>query len=97
MRQINWHFWDIKKDFIEQNNHSLCNWDPLDCKKMKIFKGKWFILAIFEFCDTCAGYEFMLMQEVGEVLSSDDQEAVASSLLRGLLSYADIRLVLPWI
>jgi hypothetical protein len=32
-----------------------------------------YFIAIFEFCDTCAGYEFMLMQEVGEALSSDDQ------------------------
>jgi hypothetical protein len=56
-----------------------------------------YFIAIFEFSDTCAGYEFMLMQEVGEVLSSDDQEAVASSLLRGLLDYVDIRLVSLWI
>ena len=31
--QLNRHFWDIK-DFIEQNNHSLCSWDPWDCKQV---------------------------------------------------------------
>jgi hypothetical protein len=41
------HFWDIKKDFIEQNNHSLCSWDPWDCKQGKIFKSKGFILSLF--------------------------------------------------
>jgi hypothetical protein len=46
-RQINWHFWDIKKDFFKQNHHSLCSWDMWDCKKMKIFKGKRFILLLF--------------------------------------------------
>jgi hypothetical protein len=71
--QLNWHFGDIKKDFIEQIDHLLYNWDPLDCKKMKIFELKWFILTLFLSWDTCAGYEFMLMQEVGEALSSDNQ------------------------
>jgi hypothetical protein len=32
-----------------------------------------YFIAILDFCDTCAGYEFMLMQEVAEALSSDDQ------------------------
>ena len=41
------YFWDIKQDFIEQNDHSLCNWDVWDCKKMKILRGKGFILTLF--------------------------------------------------
>ena len=43
-RQLNWLFGDIK-DFIEQNNHFLCSWDPWDCKQRKI-KFKWFILSL---------------------------------------------------
>ena len=46
--QLNWLFWDIKKDLIEQNYHLLCSWDPWDCKQRKIFKGKWFILSLFQ-------------------------------------------------
>ena len=33
-------FWDIKRDFIEQNKHLLCSWDSCDCNHVKIFKGK---------------------------------------------------------
>jgi hypothetical protein len=40
-------FWEIKKDFIDPNNHSCCSWDPWDCKQRKIFKGMWFILLLF--------------------------------------------------
>ena len=45
--QLNRLFGDIMKDFVEQNYHLLCSWEPWDCKQRKIFKGKWFILSLF--------------------------------------------------
>ena len=38
--QLNWVFMDIKKDFIEQNDHLWCIWDLLECQQKKILKGK---------------------------------------------------------
>ena len=41
-------FLGIKRDFIEQNKHLLCNRDSCDCNQMKIIKGKWFNLLLFQ-------------------------------------------------
>jgi hypothetical protein len=41
---------DIKKEFIKQNEHSLCSWDPWDCKQVSdLFNHH------FQFCEACAG------------------------------------------
>jgi hypothetical protein len=33
-------FWDIKRDFIEQNENVFFSWDSCDCNHMNILKGK---------------------------------------------------------
>ena len=73
-RQINILVLDIKKDFIEQNDHLLCNWDPCDCNQMKIFRGKGFIfIAISDFRDASAWLENVFNAFVCGALSSDNR------------------------
>ena len=43
-------FWDVKKDFILQNDHACCSWDPLDCKSEEVFqKVSKYLMAICHF------------------------------------------------
>ena len=46
-----WRFLDIKRIFMEQNKHLLCNWESRECKHTKIIKGKgliWLVTKVRE-------------------------------------------------